>query len=298
MHSNHESSTRNGHCTTCLQRPSYPADPGLYTAAHPAPSLLLHPLPTPLLPNPRHKLVNHARPRPILIPPAHTLIPDTLLHELERLVPQILVHRLLEPCLEELAPPVQPRRARGAPLQRRRREEEAPVDECGIEVDGARGRGERESEGMPVDAAQEVAVLGGGELGATGRDEGFLGGGCVGAGRWTVSAYSSRHEIERVYNEQGGRGSQTDHALLTTVWERLKGLPKTTPSVHEPLPRQLAHARTLHDLGDDEQADILEIDPDVMEIVARAVQPDAIWVAPRVICLVSAAFCKQTGEAF
>lgn len=35
---------------------------------------------------------------------------------------------------------------------------------------------------MAVDAAQEVAVFGRGELGPAGGDEGFLGGGCVGAG--------------------------------------------------------------------------------------------------------------------
>lgn len=59
------------------------------------------------------------------------------------------------------------------------------------------------------------------------------------------------------------------HALGGSMG-RVEGLPKTTPPVHEPLSRQLAQVRTLHNLGDNEEADILEINPDVMEIAARS----------------------------
>lgn len=116
------------------------------------------------------KLVNDARPRRVLAPEPQTGILKRLLRKHKRLVPQVLVDGLAVALGEEVQPPLQPRRVRARPGQRRRREQHAPVLGRRFEGEALLALGAGDEEGVAVDVAQDLRV--GGQGGGAGGDQG------------------------------------------------------------------------------------------------------------------------------
>lgn len=118
-------------------------------------------LPTPLdLLHEADKVVERAGPGAVGAPPAEILVLAGLAHEHLRLLPEVLVHGLLAASLQELEPPVQPRRRRRVPRDAAvgLREEELPLLRRDLERQVALALQPAQRERVAVDPAEDVGL--------------------------------------------------------------------------------------------------------------------------------------------